>query len=158
MSFHVIHADPLGPDATGLLRQAAIEARRLYPEWQGPDDAWPVNEPTPPGGAYFVAFLDGAAVAMGAHRPLDSKSSEVRRMYTSALARRLGAARAVLIALEEHARLQGFLELKLETGFRQEPAMALYKSMGYAPIEPFGEYRHDPTGVCFSKRLAGIGT
>lgn len=157
MPLEVIHADPQGPDALGLLRQAAIEARRLYPELQGSQDTWPVNDPTPPRGAYFVAYLEGVAVAMGAHRPLDSTSSEVRRMFTSASARRLGAGRAVLIAVELHARQQGFLELKLETGFRQGPAMALYESMGYRRIEPFGVYRQDPTSVCFAKPLSSSG-
>lgn len=157
MSIQVIHADPQGPEAQGLLRQAAIEARQLYPELHGPHDPWPVNGPTPPRGAYFVAYLDGVAIAMGAHRPLDSTSSEVRRMFTSASARRLGAGRAVLIAVELHARQQGFLELKLETGFRQGPAMALYESMGYRRIEPFGVYRQDPTSVCFAKLLSSSG-
>ena len=158
MPIQVIHADPQGSDAMGLLRQAAIEARQLYPELHGPHDPWPVNGPTPPRGAYFVAYLDGAAVAMGAHRPLDSTSSEVRRMYTCASARRLGAGRAVLIAVEQHARHQGFQELKLETGFRQGPAMALYESMGYRRIEAFGEYRQDPTSVCYAKQLTASGT
>jgi GNAT superfamily N-acetyltransferase len=154
MPIQVILADPQGPDALGLLRQAAIEARRLYPELQGSRDTWPVNDPTPPRGAYFVAYLDGVAVAMGAHRPWDSTSSEVRRMYTCASARRLDAARAILIAVEQDALWQGFLELKLETGFRQGPAMAMYKALGYRRIEPFGVYRQDPTSVCFAKQLA----
>jgi len=153
MSIQVIHADPQGPEAQGLLRQAAIEARQLYPELHGPHDPWPVNDPTSPRGAYFVAYLDGVAIAMGAHRPLDSTSSELRRMYTCTSARRLGAARAILLAVEHHARQQGFLELKLETGFRQAPAMALYRSMGYERIEAFGEYQEDPTSVCFAKPL-----
>jgi GNAT superfamily N-acetyltransferase len=157
MSLQVIHADPQGPDAMGLLRQAAIEARSRYPELQGSQDTWPVNDPTPPRGAYFVAYLEGVAVSMGAHRPLDSTSSEVRRMYTCASARRLGAARAILVAVEQDALRQGFLELKLETGFRQGPAMALYESMGYRRIEPFGVYRQDPTSVCFAKPLTSSG-
>jgi len=109
--------------------------------------------PTPPRGAYFVALLEGKPVAMGAHRPLDAFSSEVRRMYTLVSARRTGAARAILGAVEQHARQQGFVELKLETGYKQLPAMLLYESAGFRRIEPFGVYQHDPTSVCFAKAL-----
>jgi hypothetical protein len=104
MPIQVIHADPQGSNAMSLLRQTAIESQRLYPELQGSQDTWPVNDPTPPRGAYFVAYLEGVAVAMGGHRPWHSTSSEVRRMYTCASARRLGAARAALIAVEQRAR------------------------------------------------------
>jgi hypothetical protein len=31
--------------------------------------------------------------------------------------------------------------------------MALYESMGYRRIKPFGVYRQDPTSVCFAKPL-----
>ena len=150
---HVVEADPQGADAMALLRAAAIEARALYPELHGPNDPWPTNGPTPPRGAYFIATLDGRPVAMGAHRPLDAFSSEVRRMFTLASARRTGAARAILGAVEQHARQQGFLELKLETGYKQLPAMLLYESAGFRRIAPFGVYQHDPTSVCFAKAL-----
>lgn len=136
-----------------LLREAAIEARALYPELHSAKDPWPVNTETPPKGTYLIAYLDGTPIAMGAHRPLDNKCSEVRRMFTHASARRSGAAKAILKALEAHAVLNGFTELKLETGIRQEPAIALYNSMGYHRIEGFGSYRNDPTSVCLAKSL-----
>ncbi len=150
----IVESDPQGAAALALLRAAAIEARALYPELHGPDDPWPTNGPTPPRGAYYIAYVDGMPVAMGAHRPLDAGTSEVRRMYTLASARRSGAARAILAAVERHARQQGFLELKLETGYKQLPAMAFYESLGYRGIEPFGAYKDDPTSVCFAKALA----
>ena len=31
--------------------------------------------------------------------------------------------------------------------------MALYESMGYTRIVPFGAYKEDPTSVCFAKQL-----
>lgn len=149
----VVESDPQGADALALLREAAIEARALYPDLQGPDEPWPTNGPTPPRGAYFIAYVDGHPVAMGAHRPLDLWTSEVRRMYTLASARRTGAARAILAAVERHARAQGFRVLKLETGCRQLPAMRLYEAMGYRAIAPFGAYVGDPTSRCYEKAL-----
>lgn len=137
-----------------LLREASVEARRLYPELHRPGDPWPTNRPTPPRGAYFIAYEQGIPVAMGAHYPMDGQCSEVRRMFTSALARQQGAGRAILSAVEQHAAGQGFCELRLETGNRQGPAVALYEAAGYRRIEPYGAYRDDPTSVCFAKLIS----
>lgn len=151
----VVEADPQGADALAMLREAAIEARALYPEFWGPGAPEPGNPPTPPRGAYFIARRGGEPVAMGAHRPLDDTRSELRRLYTRPAARRSGAARAILAAVERHARQQGFAELLLETGWRQHAAIALYGALGWRRIPPFGAFVDDPTSVCFAKRLDG---
>jgi len=136
-----------------LLREAAIEARELYPELHSLTDPWPTNAPTPPRGACMVAYLREQPVAMGEHRPIDKERTEIRRMYVTRSARRSGAARALLQALEAHARAQGFRELLLETGFKQYAAMALYESHGFSRIAPFGPYVSDPTSVCYARSL-----
>ena len=153
MHLRVIEVDPLSLDALTLLREAAMEARALYPEQNWPTDAWPTNEPTPSKGTYLIAYQNDEPVAMGAHRPIDSTSTEIRRLYTLANARRAGLARRVLHELEKHAINQGFTELKLETGNKQLPAIALYESLGFNKIVPFGPYQNDPTSICFSKCL-----
>ena len=48
----------------------------------------------------------------------------------------------------------GYTVMRLETGNRQHPAMALYESFGFERIAPFGEYANDPTSVCYEKNLA----
>jgi len=153
MPFDFRQVDPQSPDALALLRLAAVEARTLYPELHAPHAPWPTNDPTPPRGAYLVAYLDGHPVAMGAHRPIDERSTEIRRMFTVAVARRTGAAKAVLLELEAHAKREGFTEVKLETGSRQQPAMRLYESVGFRRVPAFGHYRDDPTSVCYAKQL-----
>ena len=46
-------------------------------------------------------------------------------------------------------------ELKLETSAKQQPALRLYESFGFAPCAAWGEYVATPgTSLCFSKRLA----
>jgi GNAT superfamily N-acetyltransferase len=72
-------------------------------------------------------------------------------MFVARPARRLGAARAILKALEVHAQSHGFKQLLLETGFKQLAAIALYESYGFARIPPFGSFAADPTSVCFAK-------
>lgn len=152
--FRVVEVDPLGVDALALLREAAVEARALYPELFVPDAPWPTNVPTPERGVYVLAYAGEHAEACGAIRPLEGQEAEIRRMFVTRSARRSGAAKAVLAELERQARAFGYAVLKLETGNKQIPAIALYASQGYSRIDPFGEYANDPTSVCFEKRMA----
>lgn len=152
-SIRIEPTDPQGPEALSLLREAALEARRLYADLIDPSDPLPTNPPLPQRGAYFLAFLGEEPAGCGAIRPLDEDSAEVRRIYVLPSARRAGVARAILERLEQAALALGFRVLRLETGNRQQPAMALYEACGYVRIPPFGEYAGDPTSVCYEKYL-----
>jgi len=145
--------DPRGDDAMALLREAALEARELYPELFPPGVSWPDNPPTPERGIYLVAYVDGKPVACGALRPLDADTAELRRMFVTASSRRQGIAKALLAELEKQAARLGFRRMRLETGNRQASAMALYEQQGFRLIPPFGEYVGDPVSVCFEKIL-----
>jgi GNAT superfamily N-acetyltransferase len=149
----VLTVDPQGEDALTLLREAALEASKLYPEYHDPSAAGPSNSPNAPRGVYLVAYLDSRPVGMAAHRPLDENTTEVRRMYVKTSQRRAGIARELLLRIEEHASSQGFRFLVLETGNRQIPAIQLYLNFGFTRIAPFGAYKNDPTSVCFRKLI-----
>ena len=146
--------DPQGHDALFLLREAAIEARILYPELHTEGALWPINPITPPHGTYIIAYDLEKPVACGALRPIDTVAVEVRRMYVLKNARRSGLARKILVALEASAAQMGYNVMRLETGNRQHPAMALYESFGFKRITPFGEYLNDPTSICYEKHIA----
>lgn len=150
----LLDADPQGADALALLREAAVEARALYPDLLDPNAPWPTNGPTPPGGVYLLAYEDRLAVACGAIRPLEGGVAEVRRLFVTRSARRRGLARRVMRELEARALALGVTTLRLETGLRQLPAIRLYESEGFVRIAAFGEYVGDPTSVCFEKRIA----
>ena len=143
--------DPQGDDALSLLREAAIEARALYPESHTEGAPWPGNPPTSPAGTYVVAYEGDVPVACGALRPIDTTMVEVRRMFVLRSFRRTGVARQILAALEREAARLDFEVMRLETGNRQGAAMALYASCGFVRIAPFGEHIDDPTSVCFEK-------
>jgi putative acetyltransferase len=74
-------------------------------------------------------------------------------MYVLRRARRAGTGRAILIQLENEASRLGYEMLLLETGNRQQPAMALYEAHRFTRIPPFGPYVNDPTSVCYSKQV-----
>jgi GNAT superfamily N-acetyltransferase len=132
---------------------AAIEARQLYPDTIAPDAPMPTNEPLSPRGACFIALRDGVAVGCGMLRPLDATTTELRRMYVAPSARRGGVARALLQRLLSTAAELGYECVRLETGVRQQPAIALYLACGFRPSAAFGSYVGDPTSVCFEKAL-----
>ena len=162
-------ADAESADAVGLITELDAELAALYP------DA-PIHLPTPaelrgPGVALVIARVAGRAVACGAVRGLQAGSfdtgrlegasngaaaggaAEVKRMYVRPGFRRRGIGRVILDALEHEARRRGAAAVRIETGDRQPDAVALYRTAGYTPIAPFGEYIGNPVSRCFEKRL-----
>lgn len=127
------------PEVAPLL----ADLRREYEERYGDGDSvHDVEEDAfdPPHGG-FVVLLDGAnTVAGGGIRRLDDATCEVKRMWTNPAYRRAGHASAVLAALEELARELGYRHVRLETGYAQPEALALYRRLGYREIGNYGIY------------------
>ena len=153
MNLRFVDVDPRGKVALSLLREAAIEARALYADAIPADAPWPTNASAGPRDAYVVGYLDGEPVACGALREIDPRCAEVRRMYVLRGHRRKSIGQAMLSHLADKARRLGFERLRLETGRRQTPAIALYENFGFQRIAPFGEYERDPSSVCFELQL-----
>jgi GNAT superfamily N-acetyltransferase len=139
-----------------LLKEAALEARSLYPELIAPGAPTPTNPPRQERAPYFVAFLAGTPVGCGALRPINEATAEVRRVYVLQAYRRSGVARALLAHLQRTASELHYAVLRIETGARQLSAMALYESSGFQRIAPFGEHADDPTSICYEKRLMPV--
>jgi len=78
---------------------------------------------------------------------------ELKRMFVAPAARGLGLGRRLLDRIERQARWEGLDCLRLETGIHQPEALELYRSAGYTPREPFGDYAPDPLSVFMEKRL-----
>jgi putative acetyltransferase len=104
-------------------------------------------------GTFLIARLDGKAVGCGAFRVLDDTTAEVKRMYVEPELRGRRVGRAVLDALEQHARDLGVQRLVLETGVHQHAAIALYTRAGFTQCNCWGEYTTSPTSVCYEKAI-----
>lgn len=141
--------DPRSEVALSLLREAAIDVRPLYAAEAGPP--WPENSALGPRDVYVVAFLDGVAVGCGSVRRLDDVTAEVQRMYVHRDHRRRRIGQAVLSHLEKEAKRLDYACLRLETGNRQDAAMAFYEASGYRRIGAFGKYVNDPSSVCYER-------
>jgi putative acetyltransferase len=102
---------------------------------------------------FLVARSDGAYMGCGALILNDDGSAEIKRMWVEQQSRGLKLGRRLLQAIEAEAREQKVMVLRLETGILQPEAIGLYRSEGFAEIEPFGSYRPDPLSVFMEKRL-----
>lgn len=80
-------------------------------------------------------------------------TAEIKRLYVAPEHRGNRHARVLMGALERAAWRAGATELVLETGKLQPESIAVYKSIGYAPTDPFGMYAYEPDSVCMAKHL-----
>ena len=100
-----------------------------------------------------VIFDNDEAVACGAIKELDTKSMEVKRMFTLPEKRGKGLASAILKELESWAKELGYKKTILETGKRQTEAVTLYNKCGYQVIPNYGQYIGIDNSICFEKEL-----
>ena len=80
-------------------------------------------------------------------------SAEVKRMFVAEHHRGRGVASALLAHLAEAAAAASVTVIRLETGWEQPDAIALYRKHGYVHIANFGRYVGDESSVCMEKRL-----
>jgi GNAT superfamily N-acetyltransferase len=104
-----------------------------------------------PRGVFLIAELDGAPMGCAGLRRLSDTVGEVKRVYVRSEQRRRGVARTLLGALEDRARSLGYDTLRLDTDGGERGAIALFRSLGYEPID---DYNRNPYARhWFEKRL-----
>ena len=146
-------ADPEHPHGRHCLREFAAELDARFP--QGFDPALSISadadELRPPAGLLLVASLGPEPVGCGALKFHAGAPTELKRMWVAESARGLGLGRRLLAELEAHAARGPSPVVRLETNGTLVEAIALYRSAGYAEVEPFNDepYAHH----WFEKRL-----
>ncbi|WP_199520996.1 GNAT family N-acetyltransferase [Jiangella anatolica] len=80
---------------------------------------------------------DGAVAGVGALKPVDAGTAEVKRMYVRPSARGQRAGRALLRRLLTDAAALGHREVRLETARFMTEARELYRSLGFTETGPF---------------------
>ncbi|MBB2487226.1 GNAT family N-acetyltransferase [Mitsuaria sp. WAJ17] len=108
-----------------------------------------------PGSAFLVARdVLGQAQACGALRLLPDGppgTAEIKRMYARTRGRGIGA--ALLAALLDEARRQGYRRVWLETRRSNARALAFYRRQGFAEIPGYGHYAGREDAVCLGLAL-----
>ena len=84
---------------------------------------------------------------------LQGDAGELKRFFVAPAHRGTGVADAILKELLRLARDQGVDVVRLETGDKQDAAIAFYRRHGFAEIPRFGPYVGSETSVCMERRL-----
>lgn len=108
----------------------------------------------------LIAALDGASgkqatrcigcVAARFYR--EEGYAEIKRLFIAAAYRGSGLARQLMATIERDIVAQGIQCARLEMGIYQPEADALYRSLGYRDIPPFGDYLLDPLSQFLEKQ------
>jgi GNAT superfamily N-acetyltransferase len=92
-----------------------------------------------PRGRLLVAFDDAQAVGVGALKPVDGITAEIKRMYVRPAFQGHGLGRAILQRLLADARAEGYRRARLETGIFMTTAQELYRSLGFVDTPAFDD-------------------
>jgi ribosomal protein S18 acetylase RimI-like enzyme len=106
----------------------------------------------PPGGALLVAREGDAVLGCIALKRLAHSVAEIKRLYVVQQGRGLGIGKALVMAILKEAARLGYREIKLDTLPHMTPAIALYQSLGFKPIAPYGSFPY-PGLLCFGQSL-----
>jgi ribosomal protein S18 acetylase RimI-like enzyme len=93
----------------------------------------------PPSGELLIASVNGEAAGCVALRALDAATLEMKRLYIRPTSRGLGLGKQLVESAIAAARERGCAELRLDTLETMAAARALYRSLGFAEIPPYGE-------------------
>ena len=77
--------------------------------------------------------------------------AEIKRLYVQEAYRGRGLSRTLMNAIEAEILAEGVDCARLEMGIYQPEADALYRSIGYCDIPPFGDYLVDPLSQFLEK-------
>ena len=106
----------------------------------------------PPTGRLLVAEADGELVGCVALRPQATGVCELKRLYVKPPHRAQGIGRGLMDALLAEAVAAGYREAVFDTLDTMTAALAIYRTMGFQPTEPYSA--HPVAGsLCFRKVL-----
>jgi GNAT superfamily N-acetyltransferase len=100
-----------------------------------------------------ICYKNNKPIGIGAYKEFESKTVEIKRMYTLPEYRGKGIASKIIRELELWAKEENYTTSILETGLKQADALYLYQKLGYTIIENYGQYKGVENSVCMKKIL-----
>lgn len=154
MIVRAVHWDDPAAYALRAAQRAELEVRYGTPDSE-PGPAPTADDIT----VFFVAFGENdEPLGCGGLRAIANPQgitaeAEIKRMYVVPTHRGTGVSIAILNALEDFGREQGWPRLVLETGAAQPDAMRFYEREGFTPIPLYGYYIDSDDSLCYAKAL-----
>ncbi|MCX2926969.1 GNAT family N-acetyltransferase [Streptomyces sp. NEAU-W12] len=149
----IVVDDLSGPEIAAFLEEHVRQMRSITPpESKHALDLDALRKP----GITFWSVIDvDTLVGCGAIKRLDAGHAELKSMRTTPTRKRSGIASLLLRHILTEAERAGFTRLSLETGSADFflPARNLYEKFGFAPCEPFADYRPDPSSTFMTRTL-----
>jgi GNAT superfamily N-acetyltransferase len=93
----------------------------------------------PPTGRFYLLEYAGRCVGVGSLKRLAKGICEIQRMFVQPPVRGIGAGRALVEQLIQDAQNLSYLTVRLESLKALSAAHALYRSVGFVEIDPYGE-------------------
>jgi putative acetyltransferase len=153
MTIVIEPADPRLPKARKLVEALDALMISLYP--MESNHLVSIDRLAEPDTRFFIAEVDGNALACGAIMLVGESYAEVKRIYVAPEGRGLGLAKLMVARLEEEALQNGLRLMRLETGRYQPEALGLFEAMGFSPRGSFGDYPGDDPNSIFMEKLLG---
>ena len=148
--FELKRTNNQNPDFLYLIRLLDKDLRSRYQELQDVYDQHNVivNVDT-----VVIVYSGDQPVGCGCFKQFNDAAVEMKRMYVKPEFRRQGISSTILNELEKWAKEMNYTQAVLETGDKQEEAIAMYKKKGYSIIPNFPPYENMPTSICMLKPL-----
>ena len=100
-----------------------------------------------PKGSFLLAWLDGLAVGCAAFHQIGASVCELKRIYVRDTARGFGLGSRLTLATMDLAKANGYSVARLDTGFRQIEAIALYEKLGFRRIAAYYDVPPDLAAI-----------
>ena len=105
---------------------------------------------------YFLGgYQNNTLLGIGAVKVVKAEPvyGEIKNLFVPPEHRGLGAAKAIMTALEEYLVEQNVDLCRLETGPSQLESIGLYRRLGYEVCDLYGDYQPDPLSLFMEKYL-----
>jgi GNAT superfamily N-acetyltransferase len=97
----------------------------------------------PPAGRTLLARRGEQVTGCVAYRDLHDGSCEMKRLFVPARFNGHGTGRLLCEALIAAAAADGYRHMRLDTGFLNSEAMAMYATLGFRECPPYSDYPDD---------------
>jgi ribosomal protein S18 acetylase RimI-like enzyme len=130
---------------------SSLDIDLSYQDFEAEMEAMPGKYAPPAGELLLVRDSDGIAVSCVGLRPIEPHGCcEMKRLYVSPYVRGLGLGERLVGAVVKEAERIGYREMRLDTLPSMAGAIALYRKLGFEPIEPY--YETPVIGTIFMRR------